>query len=473
MATVIDSLVILLNLDPTQFTKGQKEAMDSLKKTDEAAEKHTKNIEAKAKMAAGGFKAMRNELLGLVTGFASVAGATAFVAKITESDAAVGRMAANLGIGVNRLAAWQKMSASFGGSSEDMSAAFRNINRIVQDFSTKGTSDAVTPLTKLLGAEGFADFISKTATVEDRMKLVQKSIAAAPNRQNALTWAQEAGFTETTFTVMSEIGGKLDETINKFAALNAVTRQNSEDSKAMLATWNELTQSAEALGRSLMYTVAPALNKAMKGAGSFLGYISNGNADSSFGTDIHDALQGNNQLGDYKGRGSSSTPSLFGWLSTKSGRSRSPGPLPTAPRAPASQASASAPRVANDWRDAAQVARDSESLRIIQDELSRETDPAARASLQRELTRMASGAGVGNINSFARSVARGPVAYAKSVTAGAASPQRAQSGAAPSLNVGGVTINATTNDGAKLGRDFVSGAMDKYSLVTQAGQGLR
>ena len=37
MPTVIDELVVALELDPTAFTEGQKKAVDAFKKTNEAA----------------------------------------------------------------------------------------------------------------------------------------------------------------------------------------------------------------------------------------------------------------------------------------------------------------------------------------------------------------------------------------------------------------------------------------------------
>ena len=325
MPTVIDALVVTLGLDPKNFTTGQKEAMASLKRTEEETEKRSKNIEAKAKIAAGGFKAMRNELLGMVGAFASVAGTKRFVDTITAGDIAVGNLAKNLKISTEELSAWQQVSEKMGGTSAGMDSAFRNINKIIQDLRTVGHTDAETPLNMLLGGAGYSKFIAASTTMAERIRMIQSAIANATNHQDALTWAQKAGFTEENVNVFAAMGQQTEALIAAQIRLNAVTKQNVEDARQLKAGITDLGNAFEKLGRQMLTASQPAIQATVKGATSLLGYIGNSSPERSLGTDLYDALQGNNQLGDYKGRGSTQTPDPLSWFHTNSGRSRSPG----------------------------------------------------------------------------------------------------------------------------------------------------
>jgi hypothetical protein len=55
MPNVIDSLVILLDLDPSKFNEGQKKALDQLKKTKDSAAGTAKDLESSGKQAAAFF----------------------------------------------------------------------------------------------------------------------------------------------------------------------------------------------------------------------------------------------------------------------------------------------------------------------------------------------------------------------------------------------------------------------------------
>ena len=469
MATVIDTLLVALGFETSDFKKGQKEVQEGLKKTSEESAKRAKEIEARAKVTAEAFKKVRAEVLGMVGALVSVSGIKSFVDRISTADAAVGRLSENLGIGVNKLAAWQKMSASFGGSPEDMSAAFRNINRIVQGVATGTDYSALTPLGKLMGGEDLSKFLDRATTVEERMKLVQRAIARAPNRQNALTYAQQAGFTEETFTVMREIGDKIDEIIAKYERLNTVTGENVETSKRLKQQWNDMYQAGEALGRVLMYTLAPALEWVMKKAGDVLTVVGEGR----IGGALWDFLNMPKESTGDAAADAEYDRRLGAARFAPSGGRRSGKPT-TAPAAAPAPAATPAQRMSSggpaDWRDAAQIARDEEAARIIRGELASATDPKLRAGLQRELDALARFGDTGRRFT--------PANYSRSVMTGAAGASRsaAKAGASTStteVNVGTVNVTTQATDANGIARDIVGALQANYSLATQSAQGLR
>src|SRR3979490_1522309 len=69
MPTVIDSLVVELGLDPKNFTKGQREALDAFKKTQEEAVKGGKSIEEQSKKSLGALGGIKTQALELFAVF--------------------------------------------------------------------------------------------------------------------------------------------------------------------------------------------------------------------------------------------------------------------------------------------------------------------------------------------------------------------------------------------------------------------
>ena len=96
MPTIVDALVVTLGLDPAGFVKGQKDAAQSFKKTQDEATAVGKQIENSGKQAAEFFSALRKEVIGLFAAFTAGKGLKEFIADITAGDAALGRMAGNL-----------------------------------------------------------------------------------------------------------------------------------------------------------------------------------------------------------------------------------------------------------------------------------------------------------------------------------------------------------------------------------------
>ena len=124
MATVVDSLVVLLNLDPTQFTQGQKDALAALQKTREGAVASGKDIEAQGKKVTEYFGSLKMKALGMVAVFLGGArGIAEFTSFVTHLDASTGRLARTMNISASELSAWQGAAEQTGGSAEGASSA--------------------------------------------------------------------------------------------------------------------------------------------------------------------------------------------------------------------------------------------------------------------------------------------------------------------------------------------------------------
>src|SRR6202012_950567 len=113
----LDELVVELKLDPSGFDKGQKDALDSFKKTDDAMQKRLKGLEAANKNAGYSFDHITNAAEGLFNVIAG-AGMATFSRDTANSVAATGRLAHNIGESTQELPAFGRMIERNGGNAD-------------------------------------------------------------------------------------------------------------------------------------------------------------------------------------------------------------------------------------------------------------------------------------------------------------------------------------------------------------------
>lgn len=138
MATVIDSLVVELGLDPKGAQKGAADFQGAIKKTRDVAGTGAKDIEAYGKKASAFFSSLRNEAIGLFLAFQGASSITGFVSDLLHGDAATGRFAANIGMATSRLSAWQLAVQEMGGDSKDATAALGAMRQMFMSWQLTG-----------------------------------------------------------------------------------------------------------------------------------------------------------------------------------------------------------------------------------------------------------------------------------------------------------------------------------------------
>lgn len=134
MAT-IDELVLVLGLDPSRFTAGQKIAIDALKKLEEQAVKSGKEAEGQSKKLLDFFANLKKEVLGFLAAFYGGKGIGEMVQHITRLDASAARLAPTINTNVEALAKWRIMFREMGFSAEEADANLSSVAETLQDFA--------------------------------------------------------------------------------------------------------------------------------------------------------------------------------------------------------------------------------------------------------------------------------------------------------------------------------------------------
>ena len=267
MATIIDSLIVTLGLDPSGYKKGtdekrkiDKQMTSEEKKSATIEAKNAKEREAQAKRAAEGIGKVRNEVLGLVAAFIGAGSIKTFMDRITQSDVALGRLSTNVGVSANSLLAWGGVAKQLGSSASDIESAFRTINKSKQQYDLEGKADIVPLLGRMTGSgEAGAQFFGAKDN-EARLRLLADAAQKA-GPQKAQYWLGQAGFSEDTINVLLKGGSVLDKLLAEQHKRNQLTKEDIALELARTQAWQHVTDRIDGLGRVLMNTVTPAFTK--------------------------------------------------------------------------------------------------------------------------------------------------------------------------------------------------------------------
>lgn len=122
MTTIIDSLIMTLGLDASDFEKGQKEASTHVKKLKEDAEKTSKEMQESGKKAAEFFSEIKKQALEMFAVFMGAAGLKSFIESTVDSTEKLHFLSQTLGMNENDVRAFGRASRDTGGSIEAMNA---------------------------------------------------------------------------------------------------------------------------------------------------------------------------------------------------------------------------------------------------------------------------------------------------------------------------------------------------------------
>lgn len=172
MPTIIDSLLVSLGLENSAFKKGMKETDETLRKHTVQRAKESKEHESQSKLAVESYKKIKNEIISLATAVVSVGAIKSFVASITASDAAVGRMANNIGISTRELGAWEQALVSVQGAAADADSMFNTLSRDQANVKVQGTDAKITQALAMAGVTNISKYYDDATTMTEKAMML-------------------------------------------------------------------------------------------------------------------------------------------------------------------------------------------------------------------------------------------------------------------------------------------------------------
>lgn len=270
MPTLIDSLVVSLGLDPAKFNQGQKDALAAFKKTEAEATKTAKEMEARGTQAAQFFGKVKAQALSLAAVLLGGLGLTAFTKNVTASDQAVGRLAKNLDISTKELSAWEGVAKRFGSSAEDIDAAFRATQQLVQSIKHgEVPADQVNWLSR--AGVDMSRFLDDTVAVDAKLKMVQKAFASRPAGE-AVFFGGKTGYSENTVNMLRETASSIDALLATQKQLNVATEEDARIARERTKAWLDLEDTFYGTARILLTDLTPAIKAVLEALTALVAY---------------------------------------------------------------------------------------------------------------------------------------------------------------------------------------------------------
>jgi hypothetical protein len=262
---IIDAFLVTLGLDSSAFKKGSKDIDKSLKDTKDGANRTAKDMEASGKVAAEFFGKLRNQFIALELALTAGKGAKSFVKDVTQSDAAIGRAAKNIGVSTEELSKWQNMAGQLGGAASDVTQTMSGLSQAFQDMFLKGLpNDGIAWLNSMgVNLEKFVDQRGNVKDMTGLMMAMSKALnSKGVTAAEAQALGRQIGATEGMVNVLRHSSGELQ---HYYETVRFTTQAEAEAAMKREAEYNRMMQSTTDLGRKLMMMLQPSIESVLKG----------------------------------------------------------------------------------------------------------------------------------------------------------------------------------------------------------------
>jgi hypothetical protein len=258
MPTVIDSLIVEVGLDPSKFTKGQKEAVKSFSDAKDSAKKVGNDIEDVGKRSAEFLGVLQTRLIAVAGVVAGGLGLEKLAVQMTKQDAATGRLAYTLNTTTQQLDKWRNAAFLVGGTQEGVTSFISHLNNEYQNFKIHGTSEII-PYLRALGTS-FEDSAGHAKPFEQVMREISARVSSM-NPAEARVWLQSIGADEGSINLLIKGTGALDEYLKKAEQFGTLTPQQAENARKLAESYNSLSLAMTEWSRTVLNALTPALVK--------------------------------------------------------------------------------------------------------------------------------------------------------------------------------------------------------------------
>lgn len=319
--TVIDELVVRLGLDPANFNKNQKKAVDDAKKGVKDFRKQAKDVEDANRSMADGFGAVTRKALALYGLLVGAGSLKEFVVDQVNANAALGRTSKTVDMAVEALSAWRNLAVINGGTVDGITHSIQGLVQEFQNFALTGES-SVLPYFRALRVN-IADV--KTGKMRDindiLLDLAERFHSMDPAK--AAAFGRAIGLDEDTINLLIQGRDALKAQLDMQKQLGVVTEKDTRAAIALQKAWGRTATAATTFGRSLLTTLAPALVRILDLSTGILAQNARGNLFWKGVGRLADAPFGG---GNFEGGLNDVFTSLMGDVSFINGKSSTPAP---------------------------------------------------------------------------------------------------------------------------------------------------
>lgn len=255
-STVIDSLVVLLGLDASNYKKGREQAE---KETGETARKAKANADAITKS----LTEVGRTIAGLFLGFETATGFAKWLGALNSGEAALGRTAANIGMSAHELNKWGNAVELAGGSANDAQAAF---SQLTEDFQKMATgAGPPSALLEFIRARG-VNIRDQNGALRDQGEIFEELAdkTAQYGRAYQTTMLKQAGLSAGYVNYLVQSRQLRAEQLQIAERDNAVTDETVKKAAELQQYWRNVGLQIQAAGQMILTALTPAMTQILK-----------------------------------------------------------------------------------------------------------------------------------------------------------------------------------------------------------------
>jgi hypothetical protein len=258
MTTIIDSLLVRLGLDGSDFEKGKAKVDKGLKETGEKAESAGKKLKKSGKDAGDGFtKAAKAaaKFLALIGGTMAI---KAFIEDTISSSAVLQRFSKNINESAQSVSAFGSAAEVVGGSSEGLRSALSMLS-MEQTKLRQGTSTLL-PYFAMLGMSMY-DAHGKMLPVSQQLEEIGQNLQKRfpTDRAMQVNIGKQMGLDEGTLNLILRSRGEVEKSIELQKKYNTLTNEQTADQERLSEQISEAGSIWGGLGKKIASDTVPAL----------------------------------------------------------------------------------------------------------------------------------------------------------------------------------------------------------------------
>jgi hypothetical protein len=256
MPTIIDSLIVTLGLDSSEFDGGRKKVDKNLKDLGGGADKTTTRFKKLGKDGGEGFDKLAKSAGGFLALLGGTVAVKRFIEQTIDSNAALDRFAQNLNSNVSEVSAWANATELAGGDAAGLQGTLDMLSRAQTELQLTGQSGLV-PYLSALGVS-MSDLNGKGRPVNEMLLDLADKFSKL-DRPTAFNMGRMMGIDPGTMNLLLKGRSEVEGMIAQQKQYNAVTKEQAEASARLWRRVTEMRQEFGAFGRELVGDVTPAL----------------------------------------------------------------------------------------------------------------------------------------------------------------------------------------------------------------------
>lgn len=257
MATVIDSLVVKLGLDSSDFERGEKRVSAGLDNTRKSTDRVGGDIAASGKKAAEFFGQLEKAALKFFAVLTVGRGMADFTRTVISGGAQLDRMSTRLGTSADTLSRWQGAVRQSGGTGEGLLNTLQGLSNEMTQIAVTGQSSLI-PMLGFLGVSLKNSNGQAKSTVELLKDIGDAANAKIPDKANRFNILQSLGIDEGTINLLMKGGAERDRLL---ASQKAYSDADARSARLAQEKWEGVKLNIERTSQAIVIKLLPVLER--------------------------------------------------------------------------------------------------------------------------------------------------------------------------------------------------------------------